>query len=444
MKQENASLESALAALYRRRTFGIKPGLDVTRRLLACLDNPQDSLRIVHVAGTVGKGAVCTMVESVLRGAGAHTGLFTSPHLIQFNERIRVDGVPIADAVLRDLIREVDTAALQVSDACGMEVTFFEFATALALLHFRRCGVNWVILETGLGGRLDATNVVLPLLTVITRVGFDHMQYLGDSLDEIACEKAGIIKPGVPVILGPMAEAARSRIQAVAGERTSGCLEAEALVTVSCVNVETDCQHLVLETQAHRYGRVRLPLGGAYQVENLVTAIAAIECLRLSGALGCEDDAVRRGIEMVQWPGRFQQVGEDPVIIVDGAHNEDGARALAQSLRRHAKGRTVGFVVGFSADKDVDAVMRCLRPLGGKAWVVGIQRDSGADVDVVCSRLAGLGFEATGGLLADVMEAARRWATAETAIVCVTGSLYLVGEYLAALEGREKDNLTEI
>ena len=299
-------LQDSLERLYARRRFGIKPGLEAERQLLEYLGHPERAYGVLHVAGTNGKGSVCALAASALREAGLKVGLYTSPHLVRFNERIRVNGEPIGDDRVADLLRQIEEAAAQVAAARGREPTFFECATAMAFEAFRRAGVQLAVVETGMGGRLDATNVVEPLCSVITEISLEHTAFLGTSVGEIAREKAGIIKPGRPVIVGAGDPEARSVLEEEARMRSSFLSYAAECVTAEVTSRSLAYQSVALTSGMESYGRIRLPLLGDHQVDNAATAVAALEALSGTAGLDLPRSAVKRGFESVAWPGRFE------------------------------------------------------------------------------------------------------------------------------------------
>ncbi|MEY2585162.1 MAG: dihydrofolate synthase / folylpolyglutamate synthase, partial [Verrucomicrobiota bacterium] len=288
--------QEALAWLYGTQRFGIKLGLENVRRLLGELNVPARDQRIIHVAGTNGKGSVCAMIDSICRAAGYRTGLFISPHLVTYRERIRVNGEMIAPG---DVAAGL-TAIRELIEAWDPHPTFFEITTALALDHFKKQECELIVLETGLGGRLDATNALAPIVSVITPVGFDHEKWLGHTLEAIAGEKAGIIKAQVPVVSAPQAAAAEKVIRARAAECESP-----------------------LEFVSEPYGASAIALAGEHQQRNAALAIAALH----AGDVEVSDDAIVRGLAKIEWPARFQRWDERTVI--DGAHNPAGAEVLA-------------------------------------------------------------------------------------------------------------------
>ena len=329
-------LEDALAS---SAALGVKPGMERIRAAIAASGAlEQESTvfaapvpRMIHVAGTNGKGAVCAMLDSALRAAGFRTGRYTSPHLVSLNERFFLDGAPVGDAML-------DAALADAGDVSRL--TYFELLTLAAFCLYRRAGAEWLVLETGLGGRLDATNAVeKPELCVITRIGLDHCGWLGGTIGEIAAEKGGIIKAGVPVVLGRMPDAAREVLERIASGRGSPCVYAPDAVA------ETEIPELSLK--------------GGFNRENAVTALAALK------VLGIDRAAAERGLASAVWPGRFQRVERDGrVFIVDGAHNPPAMRALADAVKAE-RFRVDAAVCGFCGDKDVAENLRILREVAG-------------------------------------------------------------------------------
>ncbi len=427
-------MRSDLERLYRRTAYDIKLGLDTETALLDALGNPQSSMPFVHVAGTNGKGSVCAMLESVYRAAGYVTGLYTSPHLVEFNERIRVGGEQIADQELADVFRRVEQHDAELAGRPGgRAATFFEFTTAMAFEHFRRKEVEIVVLETGLGGRLDATNVVTPLVSLITRIDIEHTAYLGKTLEEIAAEKAGIVKPGRPVICGAMPDEARAVVWKAAREQKSPMVPLEEAVSVRRVSQSLKGQKIKIETADSSYGPLLLPMLGKYQLENVALALAAVEYLNGASSFACDAAAVKKGLESVRWPARCQVLSEDPLVILDVAHNPNAAHALADSLKEIAKGKGVGLVFSLLADKDCRGFLAALAPLVRKTWVVPIHNERAMPVPdlAACARNAGLDVKESS--LPEALAESKSWAAENDGAVCIAGSLFLAGEVLANL-----------
>ena len=430
-------LREALDRFYRRGSFGVKLGLDAERALLKLLGRPESAYGSVHVAGTNGKGSVAAMLEGFLRAADRRTGLYTSPHLVRFNERIRVDGQPIPDDDLLALLDEIETVAAKVAEASGEPPTFFECATAMGFAYFRQRGVDVGLIETGMGGRLDATNVVTPLVSIITSIGLEHTQYLGVSLEDIATEKAGIVKPGVPVVCGSLCPEAMNVVQRIARERGAPCLQAAEAVSVRSIKREWSGQRVSVETQAARYGTLDLPLLGDYQIENLAVAVAAMEVL--SDLLGIELDAalLRRGLSLTVWRGRCQVLEPDPLTIVDGAHNPQAARALVTTLKPLIGKRPLGLVLGMCGDKDIGASLKPFAGMVQRCWAVPLNSDRSMPADDVAAVARSMGWEVRTSSVRDALAESKRWAAANSGVVCITGSIFLVGEVLALHEKGE-------
>jgi len=346
--------------LYSLTGLGIKPGLHSIKGLLRILGNPERTLPAIHIAGTNGKGSTAAMIESVLREAGYKTGLYTSPHLVRFNERIRLGAEEISDEDLLSLAAVVLGARERLKEQSGLEATFFEVTTAMALLYFKEQEAEVVILETGLGGALDATNVLTPLVSIITNVDIDHKAFLGESLDKIAAEKAGIIKKGVPLI--------------------SGLLDGKAADVINKKSLEVT--GVLPERLGHEFtaegifkGRfnyrgpsislndLELGLCGAFQLKNAALAIAALEVL--CGVYPAINEAViREGLRSVKWPARFEFISSKPPVVLDCAHNPAGASALAAAIRDFFPlPRAITLVIGLSEDKDLKGVLTPLLPL---------------------------------------------------------------------------------
>jgi dihydrofolate synthase/folylpolyglutamate synthase len=394
----------AVAWLYRAQWHGIKLGLENMRRLVAALGvdlSGAATPRFLHVAGTNGKGSVCAMLDSICRAAGRRTGLFTSPHLISFRERIRVAGEPISERAVAEGLTEIRALIAGWEPA----PTFFEIATALALAHFCREGVEIAVWETGLGGRLDATNVVTPIVSIITPIDLDHQQWLGETLSEIALEKAGIIKTGVPAVSAPQKEAAESVLAHVAVERGTEL-------------------HLVVSP----LGNMAIGLAGAHQRWNAALAVHALDVAGLAPG----DAALARGLADVQWPGRFQTIGD---CILDGAHNPAAARRLAEAWRGlHGEERAT-LVMGAVSDKDLAGICAELAPLAARAVAVPVRSPRSVPAEDVRAALRQAAPTLECRLAADAREAIR-YGLAHPEKTLVAGSLFLVGEALAYLTGQ--------
>jgi len=397
-----------LERLAARRRFGMKPGLDTIRELCRRLDDPQKSFHPVHVAGTNGKGAVCAILDACLGG-----GRYTSPHLVRLNERFFLKGAPLDDQTL-------ERAAARVASVAPDDTTFFEALTAVAFLVYAEAQPCPVVLETGLGGRLDATNVCEPSLTAIARIGLEHCDWLGDTLEKIAGEKAGIVKPGVPVILARNEEVVRAVVEARA--RAVGAPYFYAPDLADETEIPEDFSLL-----------------GAFNRENAVTALAALKVLNGHPNELLTPSALA-GFARVAWPGRFQRVGN---FIVDGAHNPPAATALAQALATthfpspslsaspSASASNLNLISGFCGDKDVEKVLRILAPFVTRAYAVRTNNPRSLSAEATCAKMRAVGLEALAcGSLREAIGLAR--ASGVPTLIC--GSLFLAGEALVELE----------
>jgi dihydrofolate synthase/folylpolyglutamate synthase len=389
-----------------------KFGLERIRTVLDALGRPQDRLHFVHVAGTNGKGSVCALLESALRASGRRTGLFTSPHLAEPTERIRIDGVPLSAERFAGAFDRIHAAVegLIAEGAIDMHTTYFETVTAMALAVFEEEGVDMVVLEVGLGGRLDATNVVIPDLAVITPVDFDHEAFLGKSLESIAGEKAGILKPGVPAVF--------------ARQRPEAARVLEARLVDARWTEHWPVSDLELDARGSRFRlgdlRIHCPLAGEHQVENAVTAAVALM------RLGVANIAIESGIAGAQWPGRLEHVSESPEIILDGAHNPAGARALAAYIQRFYANRRIRLIYGAMRDKAVAEISGILFPLAEQV-IVTAPRQARALAPETMRQIA----DHPNLTVAPDIEAAL--AMAGDGVTFVTGSLFLVAEARALL-----------
>ena len=415
--------------LYGIRLFGQKLGLDTMRELLRQLGDPQQSLRFIHVAGTNGKGSVAAMIHAALTAAGLKAGLYTSPHLVSFCERFRVGDRLISEADVVRLVAQIRPARERVAADPGQrEPTFFETVTALALLYFKEQQADVVVWETGLGGRLDATNVVAPLVSVITSIDFDHMQYLGGTLEEIAAEKCGIIKPQRPVV----AAAATPALEII--EKTCADLRCPLTVVgrqIRAARVREDDlgQDVAITGARQDYGTVRIPLLGPHQVANCATAIAALEASGLSPS----PDQVRRGFARTRWPGRFQIVRRDPTVVLDGAHNAAAAEHLAATLLAHFPNRKVTLILGVLRDKNYDRMCAILAPLADRILCVPVHSDRTSDPSELANGCRQANAAARVDACQNLVEAYRRAEQSAAPLIVIAGSLFLVGEALQRL-----------
>ncbi len=340
---------------------GSRPGLERTEKLLKMMGNPQDSLKFIHVAGTNGKGSVCSMLSTVLCEAGYKTGLYTSPFVRYFNERMAINGKMIGDEELAEITEYVKEFADSMEDL----PTEFELITAIAFEYFKRNKCDIVVLETGMGGRLDSTNIIkTPVLTVITGIALDHTAFLGDTLGKIAKEKAGIIKKSVPVVYGGALGEACDCISEVAGEKNSPFFKASR---DDIYNVEYSLRGCTFDSG--KYKGLFVSLVGDYQPTNIATALKCIEFLKNAGYNICEN-SVRRGLGRVYWPARFEIINENPLMIYDGAHNPEGLESCVASIKRFFADKKVNIISGVMADKNVDEMLPLVSEVANAVFTV--------------------------------------------------------------------------
>jgi dihydrofolate synthase/folylpolyglutamate synthase len=379
-----------------------KLGLERIVAVLEALRNPERAYRVVHVAGTNGKGSTCAMIDAGLRAAGLRTGLFTSPHLIEPTERIQIDGIPVSQRDFERAFNVVHETAERLDLDC--HPTYFETVTAMAFWLFREKKVETAVVEVGLGGRLDSTNVVHPVLTVITPIDFDHEAYLGHTIEAIAGEKAGILKPGVPAVFARQRPEAAAVLEARAGELR---------VPVTRFK-EFEIRDLHMDARGSRFSGIVCPLAGEHQIDNAVTAALALR------ALGISPD----GIKDARWPGRIEHVSPNPDIILDGAHNPAGARALARYLERFYGGRRIWLVYGAMRDKAIDEVAGVLFPVAAELVLTAPDTPRALRPEAL-AEFAGRGH------IEPTVESAIAYARADAAeedVIVITGSLFVVGE----------------
>jgi dihydrofolate synthase/folylpolyglutamate synthase len=403
-----------------------KYGLERITTVLAALAHPERLPRIVHVAGTNGKGSVCAMIESGLRAAGLRTGLFTSPHLVEPTERVRIDGQPTAASDFSDAFDRVHACAEQLLNrgAIDFHPTYFETVTAMAFLLFQDHETEAIVLEVGLGGRLDATNVVHPELCVITPVDFDHEALLGKSLQAIAEEKAGILKPGVPAVFSAQRSEAQQTLDRRAAELGIETIRAQEKWRVESIAYSARGSSFTLHDGSTMH--VDCPLAGEHQVSNAVVAIAALHRLRVAPAV------IERGIADARWSGRLDRVSESPEVILDGAHNPAGARALAAYIDRFYSARRVVLIYGAMRDKAVEEITGILFPHAGEVIATAPRQTRAVDPETIRALSEHPNLR-TAPDLQSALEMARSGASDHA--IFITGSLFLVGEAMTLLNG---------
>jgi dihydrofolate synthase / folylpolyglutamate synthase len=416
--------QQCLTTMYALRRFGIKLGLETIRTILAALDDPQRNYSAIHIAGTNGKGSVATMLSTILMAAGYRVGRYTSPHLESFNERICIDNAPIEDEAVvaaYDRVRGVRNLK--------RHPTFFEFTTAMALDEFARRKVDWAMVETGMGGRLDATNTIQPAVSVITNISLEHKLYLGNTIAAIADEKAGIIKPGVPVVAGVAQGSAKARVQHNADLQKA---------RLYLKGRDFRCRRkpggsFTYYGMDHTWPDLKLSLAGSHQVDNASLVLAVCEILQRSDQVRIPLASIRSGLENSYWPGRLEVAHDAPHLILDGAHNLMAARVLARHLSADYKGRRITLVVGVLDDKPCESILKDLAGPCHRAIVTQpeINRAIPAEQLAVTARM----YFKDVTVVPDVHQAVERALqdSSPDDVVCVAGSLYVVGEAKTAL-----------
>jgi dihydrofolate synthase/folylpolyglutamate synthase len=452
--------KEAVDYLYSLQKYGIKLGLDNTLSLMGILGNPHRRFKSIHIAGTNGKGSTAAMIASILKGSGLKVGLYTSPHLVSFKERIRVNGMPIEEERVSEMTLNLES---QISNLKCITPTFFEFTTAIAFKYFAEEDVDIAVIEVGMGGRLDATNVITPLVSVITNIGYDHQVFLGTTLADIAGEKAGIIKEGIPVVM--------------AENQT----EVTEIIENKCKNMGSDLyiygkdfraegsrlktpmgriQESRIKTQAFDYygmGKVfrgiAIPLLGAHQIANASLSIAATEIISsktfiplthtsppwgeekgegrfTANEIKIEERAIRKGLKDVKWDARLEIISRNPTVILDGAHNEEAARSLKKSLEDIFLPEHERFflIVGMMKDKDIRGFLRVLAPIASEVIVTAVDYERAASPESLAVEAEAFNpnVKAIKGVNEAIEYAMGKAGSRD--LICITGSLYTVGE----------------
>jgi len=425
------------ALLTRQGEQWVQPRVERTRRVLELLADPQHTYRVVHVTGTNGKTSTSRIAESILRASGLRTGLFTSPHLERFTERIMIDGEPIADAVVADAWDEiepfVDMVDAELAGAGDAPLTFFELLTVLAFVAFADAPVDVAVVEVGMGGSWDSTNTADGDVAVIAPIGLDHADRLGDTLAEIATVKAGIIKPDAAVVSAAQAPEVESVLRAQA-ERVGATIAFEGRdFALTDGRLAVGGQLLDIRGLAGTYAELYLPMYGAHQGRNAALAVAAVESLIGRASQPLSDDVITEGFAQATSPGRLQLVGAHPTVVVDAAHNPHGITALVEALRASFDFDEWGVVLGILGDKDARGIVAGLRPIATHVFATAPDSERATDADSIADLVEEADLRVTvHDDLATAAEAAREWAAAsDRRAVVVAGSVVLAGEAIA-------------
>lgn len=428
----------ALNYIENTGKFGSRLGLENVSRLLDILGNPHRELSIIHVAGTNGKGSTCSFINSMLIYQGYNVGLYTSPYLEEFNERIKINNVNISDEDLAQSVSRVSDAIGQMIEEGCDHPTEFEIITACAFLYFRDRDVDFAVIEVGLGGRLDATNVCIPLISAITSISMDHTEYLGDTLARIAFEKGGIIKDKRPVVLYQQSDEVESVISSICSDRDS-----ELFITendkIEYISEEMSSQSVNLEVMGHFYSGVEISLPGRHQARNLAVALSVLRLLEISSEISQVDtEALYRSIRETKWPGRMEVIKTEPLTIIDGAHNPDGAAILSESVDRYLVGKKINLVFGMLRDKDILSVAKLLAVKADRIIITEPESPRAAS----SAEVHGIILEALSGEdipditeIPDIEEAVRQAQSmaGDGEAVIYAGSLYMIGRVRSLL-----------
>ena len=431
---------ATLDELFRLRRLGMQPGLEVVRGLLGALGDPQRSFRAVHVAGSKGKGSVAAMTAAILQAAGLRVGLYTSPHLRSFRERIQIDRRPIPKTAVTEGVARVREAAARLLEAgtIPQPPTFFEVTTSVAFDWFRKEGVAHAVVEVGLGGRLDATNVIDAPVGVISTIELEHTEILGPTLTAIAREKAGILHPGMRAVVGELSDEPMRAVRHRAAEVGVPLFTLGSELQVEDRALSPRGQSFIVTTPSGRRANLRLPLSGAFQASNAALAVAASELYARAAGVRLADAAVRKGLAGVEWRARLERVAKRPDIYLDVAHTPESARAVAQGLAEiypFSEASENAVVFGCLADKPVDEILEAFSPLASTLVVVPVKSDRAKPTEEI--RRSAVGRFPRIVVAPDVAQglALARAATGPEGFALVAGSDYLVGELLTALEG---------
>ena len=443
LMEESMTYEEAVTYLdglidYERASRGISTlqqrvfKLDRMRTLLDLLENPQERLRCIHVAGTKGKGSVCAFVDGILRAAGYRVGLYTQPGLVDTRERVMIDRKMIPRDKFARQVERLRPCLERAAREIQGEVTYFEAMTALAFDYFASEEVDFVVLEVGLGGRLDATNVVTPMVSVITSIGFEHTNILGHTLEKIALEKAGIVKEGRPVVTAPQREEALLAIRSVCAERGARLVEVGGEVRYD-IRSRASARHVFdVAGPGGLHPGLEIESMGEHQVINAAVAVAAADLLRDLGT-SVPEEAIRRGLKGTTWPGRMQVVGRNPAVVLDGAHTIESARGLVRALREGFRYERLILVFGIATDKDISGVWRVLEREADAAYLTKSDQPKAAEPRAIFQMIddTDVSLEVVGHAV-EAFERARAGAGPDD-LICVTGSFYLIGEVMKHL-----------
>ena len=420
----------ALDYIYDLTKYGIKLGLKNINYLLYLLGEPHKKLKIIHVAGTNGKGSTCSLISSILQSGGYKVGLYTSPHLIDFTERIKINHKSISRKKVSELLERIKPFIEKVAHTPSYgHPTFFEVITSMAFLYFYEEQIDFLVLEVGLGGRLDATNICEPLISVITHIDYDHMDKLGNSLEEIAREKGGIIKPEGIVISSKQYEEAYNEIKKIADEKNTLVYSTGREINYEIVKSDVNGVIFNLKGIYHNYKNLHTPLLGRHQADNATTAITVTEALKIRG-VNISEKAIRAGLEKVQWTGRLEIIQNNPKLILDGAHNPSGIRTVLQALKEIFTYQRLILVLAIFADKNYKKMIQIIAPKADLIITTKTKSPRAAPPLVIAKEAAKY-IEQNKIIVSENIPQAIKCALSNSKkddLICITGSLYTVGE----------------
>ncbi len=419
--------KEAISWIHGRLKFGVKPGLLRMEKLMEKLEHPEKNIRAIHVAGTNGKGSTVAFIRSVLQEAGYTVGTFTSPYIITFNERISVNGTPISDEEWRTLVNDIKPIVDELDKTDAGTVTEFEIITACAFLYFaKRADIDFVIFEAGLGGTFDSTNIVNPLLSVITSIGHDHMAILGNTIEEIAGQKAGIIKNSIPVITGVNQPEALGVIEAEADKKQAPYQSLYKTCRLFNEAALPSGESFSLETETKCYENIQTSLIGIHQRQNAALAILAAEWLNRLEAAAISEEAMRNGLKKASWPSRFERLQSRPLVFADGAHNEEGVETLTETIRQRFADKNVHVVFSALKDKPYQEMIKKLETEADSIHFVSFDfpRASSAEALYNASSLTDKSFD-------ENPDSVKEWIEQKDGaddVIIITGSLYFISE----------------
>lgn len=420
--------EEAMEYIRSVGMFGSNYGLDRTYRLLELLGNPQDKLKLIHIAGTNGKGSTTAMISKILRGMGYKVGMYTSPYLEEFEERIQINGINIPKDRLVEELQQVRTAVSRVIEEGYEHPTEFEIITVLMFLYFCNENVDYAVIEVGLGGRLDSTNVITPKVSVIASISLDHTNLLGNTLGEIAGEKAGIIKEGVPVVLYPQKKEAEEVILKTAESKKCKVYSINKN-DGNLKNIDYDNITQKVEVKGlNEVYSIDLPLLGAHQILNLCVAINTIEVLCKEEGIRCEKKVIEESLKDVKWIGRLETLNKKPLIVIDGAHNIDGIKALTQNVKKYFKYDKMYLLLGILADKQVREMIEEITPMAEKVFALAPHNDRAESSENLKNEIKTINpnVEAFDDYETAIQQAINE--AQEEDLILVSGSLYMIGD----------------